>query len=35
MSDFFIDIINGLKALEKIYLNKEMVKKMLNSLLKS
>ncbi|KAK5793526.1 hypothetical protein PVK06_034676 [Gossypium arboreum] len=32
MSDCFTHIINGLKALEKIYPNKEMVKKMLNSL---
>ncbi|KAA3467311.1 hypothetical protein EPI10_002334 [Gossypium australe] len=34
MSDRFTHIINGLKALRKIYLNKEMVKKMLDSLLK-
>ncbi|KAH1082313.1 hypothetical protein J1N35_022074 [Gossypium stocksii] len=32
MSDRFTHIINGLKALRKIYPNKEMVKKMLNSL---
>ncbi|XP_052478386.1 uncharacterized protein LOC105775394 [Gossypium raimondii] len=35
MSDRFTHIINGFKALGKIYLNKEMVKKMLNSLPKS
>ncbi|KAA3477741.1 UBN2 domain-containing protein [Gossypium australe] len=35
MSNCFNHIINGLKALGKIYLNKKMVKKMLNSLLKS
>ncbi|MBA0748006.1 hypothetical protein Gogos_004865 [Gossypium gossypioides] len=32
MSDHFSHIINGLKALGKIYSNKEMVKKMFNSL---
>ncbi|KAK5775461.1 hypothetical protein PVK06_043356 [Gossypium arboreum] len=32
MSDHFNHTINGLKALGKIYPNKEMVKKMLNSL---
>ncbi|KAG8481173.1 hypothetical protein CXB51_025985 [Gossypium anomalum] len=35
MSGRFTHIINGLKALRKIYPNKEMVKKMLNSLPKS
>ncbi|KAH1047233.1 hypothetical protein J1N35_038017 [Gossypium stocksii] len=33
MSDRFTHIINGFKALKKIYPNKKMVKKMLNSLL--
>ncbi|XP_012468724.1 uncharacterized protein LOC105786793 [Gossypium raimondii] len=33
--DRFTDIINGLKALGKTYANKEMVKKILNSLTKS
>ncbi|KAH1129157.1 hypothetical protein J1N35_000535 [Gossypium stocksii] len=32
MSDHFTHIINGLKALRKIYPNKDMVKKMLNCL---
>ncbi|KAA3480279.1 UBN2 domain-containing protein [Gossypium australe] len=32
MFDRFTHIINGLKAIGKIYPNKEMVKKMLNSL---
>ncbi|KAA3478025.1 zf-CCHC domain-containing protein [Gossypium australe] len=31
MSDHFSHIINGLKALRKIYPNKEMVKKMFNT----
>ena len=35
MSDRFTDVINGLKALGKTYPNKEMVKKLLNSLPKS
>ena len=35
MSDRFTDIVNGLKGLGKVYPNKEMVKKMLNSLPKS
>ena len=35
MADRFIDIINGSKALGKNYTNKEMVKKLLNSLFKS
>ena len=35
MLDRFTNIINGLKALGKAYPNKEMVKKLLNSLPKS
>ncbi|KAH1063995.1 hypothetical protein J1N35_028982 [Gossypium stocksii] len=35
MSECFINIMNGHKALKKTYSNKEMVKKMLNRILKS